>query len=257
MAHSAVSSASRAACVMVASSCVEVHGRRHGPAGAEQRAEPSGLLGLPPEHPRRVHGHRRRHGHELEQAQVVRGEAAGAALLDQGERADHLVLEDERDREDAALAPAFHDRLVGGRHVRIVRLPLAHAALGEQVLVAGPIRDGIDGAEPGLVVLGDLTRPERGGDERIGLPPVLVEVALPDVERLRDPAGDGREHLVQVGTGRDGPADVGRQRESVVTVAPPGHVAGNVLAPGLTRHARPPCRGRRACPRRGPHRRPR
>ena len=236
---------------------VEVDGRRHRPAGTEQRAQPPRLLGFAPEHPRRVHGHRRRHGHELEQPQVVRREAARGALLDQGQRAHHLVLEDEGDGEDAALTPALHDRLVSGRHARIVRLPLAHGALGEEVLVAGSVGDGIDGAEPGAVVLGDLARPQGGGDERIGLTPVLVDVALPDVERLRDPARDGREHLLQAGARRDGPADVGREREGVSAVALPGHIAETVLDRTLSRHARPPCRDRRACPRTGPRRRPR
>ena len=184
--------------------------------------------------------------------QVVGGEPPRGALLDQRQRPDHLVLEEQRHAEDAALAPPLHGGALPVGDGRVVRLELPHGPLVEHAPVARPLGHGVHRAEPRLVVLGQLARPERRGDEGVGLGTVLVDVALPHVQRLRDAPRDHGEHGVEVGGGGDRLADSRRQREDVRMGRARAGPAARRHGIRVSRHGRPPCRARDACPRRAP-----
>src|SRR5665647_2139682 len=141
--------------ILAVPAAVAVHNARLFRREAEQnrRLQAPVLLRLAAEQARVVHRHGRRDREDLEQAQIVGAEAARGALLDQGERADHVVLEDERHGEDTELAPAAHDLRVGRPERRIVHLVLARSAFPQEEFVAGPLREPIHRAQP-LAVAG-------------------------------------------------------------------------------------------------------
>ena len=92
---------------------------------------------------------------------------------------------------------------------------LPEVPLAEQLLVARPLRDGIRATEPLPVSRRDIGRPHGDGNESVDLGQVLVDIALPDIERLGHPARDDREHLVEVGAPGDSQTGIGGQSEDV------------------------------------------
>ena len=149
----------------------------------------------------------------------------GCALLDQREEPEHLVVEDQGDREVGLLAPLLHLRQVSGVERRVVDLELAYPARLDHVAVRRAVGDVQDEADPLAVGGADLARPQRGGDDRAVQRSILVNVALPDVEQLRQPLGDGREDFVGLETRRHGGAHFESELEPLVRVAHARHAA--------------------------------
>ena len=214
---------------------VQPRGRRHGAAGGQQRLQPAVLLGLPAQEARVLDGRARGHRQQLQQAEVVGAEAPPGALLDEHDRAHNGVLEDQRQAEHALLAPPLHGAARTFTQGGIVGLVLHRGAALEQVAEPRQAGDREDVAEPGPVVLADLAGPERDGRELVRLRTVLVEVALPHVERLGRALRDGREHLLLAGASGDRQTHVGRDRQRIARTR---HVAHRHIPP-------PPRRGSR------------
>ena len=143
------------------------------------------------------------------------GEATKVALLDQLQAADHLVFEHQRHEQAALLAPPLHAFAILGRQLRIVDVTGRHAAFAEHPAKDRLIGEVLGRSHPVGVGRMGLSRPERQTDGAVLGGPVVVDVALPDVERLGRAAGDVGQHLVEHAARGDGEDDLGRHGETL------------------------------------------
>ena len=197
-------------------------------ARIEQRGELPPLVLLAPVQPRVLHGDRGGQGEQTNELPVFVGEVTDLARLDEREAADHAFLDDEGHRHRRQLAPFLHELLVERVGTLGIGVALVHHALEKDPVVARTVGERPDRADPVVVRLGHLARPRRRGDDRLALGVVLVDVALPDAERLGDTARDALEDVLERETGGEGGP----------------HLAGDLV---MTSHGPVALHGRRSC----------
>ena len=136
-------------------------------------------------------GDRGRTGEQRQQLVVLGGEDARLALLDEREAADDAeVAEAQRHRERGEFAPLLHEVAVDGVEPGVGETRRETFAVEDDGAIAGPFVQREALADPGQVGLRELPRPGGGRHEPPVHGVVLVEVALPDAERLGDAPGD-------------------------------------------------------------------
>jgi hypothetical protein len=190
---------------------VEVERGAQGATRVEQRREVAVLFFPQAVHARIVDGHCGRRCEQPYEALVGFVEAPHLALLHQGDAADRRPLEDQRNRDRRLLPPLVHQSAVHGIQL-VAGVRLAEGAVAEHVLVRPALLDVDTPAHPGDVRRRHLARPTRRGDHGLADGVVLVEVALPHVEGLRDAPRDGRHDILQDERRRDGGAHLAGER---------------------------------------------
>ena len=135
-----------------------------------------------------------------------------SARLDQGDAADHLVLEHQRLAQHGAfLAPTQHG--AAGPVAGIALHPVAAQEHGGQARQLAQAR-----GQAGALTFGGagLRRPDRGAHHGLGVAVVLVEVALPHVDGLGDAARYGGKQVLEHERRGDHRAHFARQPVRIV-----------------------------------------
>ena len=154
----------------------------------------------------RHRGQRRQGAGELE---LRLGEAAHAALLDELEAADDPLLGEKRHVEAALLLPVLHGGALAGRELRVVDGRLDDATLAQHLVEHGLLFGCRRRPYPALVAGVRNAGPEGLGNGQTVGGAILVDAALPHVERAGDALGDGGEDLFEHQARRDRRDDLG------------------------------------------------
>jgi hypothetical protein len=145
-------------------------------------------------------GDRRRHGEQRQKPLVLLREAAYPPPFDQRKDADNSVLLDERHMDSGRLSPLLHE-LAGERtQVRVVQSILPNDPVENHRSVRRLSAEKDAYASTHFLAHPGTPRPDGHGEELVSLGKVLVELALPDVQRLGRTAGDVYENIVRGGS---------------------------------------------------------